>query len=214
MDPIVVIAASAGGLNPLRQIVAALPEHCAASIFVVVHVGPNRSVLPSILSRSGFPATFATDGAMIEPGHIYVAPPDRHIVLEPGRIRLSDGPKVHNTRPAADPLFISAAETYGSRVIGIVLSGGDGDGAAGLRSIKHRGGMALVQNPDEATSPSMPLAALAVDNPDASLSAEAIAERVAKLCAGVGSHLSAETQSATGASPAPDAGSSAGTKVA
>ena len=111
MVGIVVIAASAGGLGPLRSIIAALPAPCTAAVFVVVHIGSNPSILPCLLGHAGpLPAAFAHDGDAIEAGRIYVAPPDRHMVLEFARIRLSHGPKVHYTRPAADPLFISAAE--------------------------------------------------------------------------------------------------------
>jgi two-component system, chemotaxis family, protein-glutamate methylesterase/glutaminase len=113
---------------------------CAAAIFVVMHFGSQRSALPRPLSGSGqLAATFAQDGALIQAGHIYVAPPDRHMILGSSRIELSQGPKIHRTRPAADPLFISAAKVYGPRVLGIVLSGGDSDGAAGLRMIKECG---------------------------------------------------------------------------
>ena len=100
---------------------------------------------------------FADDEQAIEPGHIYVAPPDCHMLIERDRIRLDRGPKVHYTRPAADPLFVSAATAYGEHVIGVVLSGADSDGAAGLRAIKARGGVALVQRPEEATIPSIAL---------------------------------------------------------
>jgi two-component system chemotaxis response regulator CheB len=180
---IVVIAASAGGLDPLRRIIAALPVPCSAAVFVVVHIGPHRSVLPHLLSSIGqHPALFARDGTLIEAGHIYVAPPDHHMVLRPDRIRLDQRPKVHYTRPAADPLFISAAETHGQRVMGIVLSGGDGDGAAGLRAVAEHGGTALVQNPDEAAAPSMPRAAIMADHPDACLPIEGIVRRVCAFC--------------------------------
>jgi two-component system chemotaxis response regulator CheB len=181
MHAIVVIAASAGGLEPLRRIVAALPRPCLGSVFVVLHIGNRPSMLPSILHRHGLPASFAQDGAAIEIGHIYAAVPDHHLLLEPGRIRLSQGPKVHYTRPAADPLFISAAEAYGERVMGIVLSGGDGDGAAGLRAIKEHGGITLVQNPRDAVAPSMPNAAIAADHPDVCLPLE-LARRVVSFC--------------------------------
>ena len=140
-------------------------------------------MLPCLLSSSGqHPATFAEDGGPIEAGHIYVAPPDHHMLLGPDRIRLDQGPKVHHTRPAADPLFMSAAKTHGQRVMGIVLSGGDGDGAAGLRAVAEHGGTALVQNPDEAIAPSMPRAAIMADHPDACLPIEAIVGRVAAFC--------------------------------
>jgi two-component system chemotaxis response regulator CheB len=182
MEPIIVIGASAGGLQPLRQIVAALPKACRASVFVVLHFGHHRSELPTILSWSSkLEASFAEDGAPILPGHIYVAPPDRHMALEAGLIRLNRGPKVHHTRPAADPLFISAAEAYRDRVIGIVLSGGDGDGAEGLRAIKKCGGRAIIQKPEEAADPSMPETAIARDHPDACLTVKEIAE-VMELC--------------------------------
>jgi two-component system, chemotaxis family, protein-glutamate methylesterase/glutaminase len=183
MIGVVVIAASSGGLDPLRRISAALPGTCSAAIFIVMHIGSHRSVLPSLLNGDGRNlASFAEDGALIESGHIYVAPPDHHMLLRPNCIRLDQGPKVHHTRPAADPLFISAAEHHGRRVMGIVLSGGDGDGAAGLRAIAEHGGTALVQHPDEAASPSMPLAAIMVDHPDACLPIEEIARRVWTFC--------------------------------
>lgn len=126
MGAVVVIAASAGGLEPLREIVKALRDECKTSTFVVVHIGPQRSVLPSLLTfPGGPPASFALDGEIIEGGRIYVAPPDRHLTLDHERIHLSFGPKVHFTRPAADPLFVSAAKHFGKRVVGIVLSGGN-----------------------------------------------------------------------------------------
>jgi two-component system chemotaxis response regulator CheB len=183
MDAIVVIAASAGGLEPLRRIIAALPVPCTASVFVVMHIGSHPSVLPSLLARAGaLPAAFAEDGASIEAGHIYVAPPDHHMLLEPVRIRLSRGPKVHSTRPAADPLFVSAAEACGERVIGIVLSGGGSDGATGLRAIKEHGGTALVLHPEDAAMPFMPRAAIAAGHPDACLPVQEIVQFVGSFC--------------------------------
>jgi two-component system, chemotaxis family, protein-glutamate methylesterase/glutaminase len=187
MAPIIVIAASAGGLDPLRSIIAAIPRDCGASVFVVVHIGNNPSDLPTILSwSSGLEVSFANNGEAILPNHVYVAPPDRHMVLAPGRVLLNDGPKVHYTRPAADPLFVSAAEVYGERVIGVVLSGGDSDGAEGLKSIKAHGGTAIIQKPEEALNPSMPLTALATDHPDACLLVEEIAKVMAACAADVG----------------------------
>jgi two-component system chemotaxis response regulator CheB len=188
---ILVIAASAGGLEAMRQIVAALPVPCRAAVFIAWHIGPNSSVLPAILARaSGSPAIHPRHGYTIEAGHIYVAPPDHHMRLGAGIIRLDRSPKVHHTRPAADPLFLSAAEVYGPRVIGIVLSGGATDGAAGLRSIKERGGIALVQRPESAEVPFMPRAAIEAGNPDAVLSILEIAQRVSRLCSGDGTHPS------------------------
>ena len=187
MNAIVVIAAPEGGLAPLRHIVALLPGDCVASLFVVMHIGRHPSHLPSLLQAAGaLPATFADDGVFIKAGHIYVAPPDRHMLLAPDVIRLSDAEKVHFTRPAADVLFISAARAYGRQVIGIVLSGGGVDGAAGLRTIKASGGTALVQEPDDAAVAAMPRAALRAAHPDASLPIGDIAQCVRALCARYG----------------------------
>jgi two-component system chemotaxis response regulator CheB len=119
---------------------------------------------------------------LIEAGTIYVAPPDHHVLLASHHIRLDQGPKVHHTRPAADPLFISDAQIHGERVLGVVLSGGDGDGATGLRTIAERGGSALVQDPAEAEIPSMPRAALMADHPDACLPVDEISRRVRVFC--------------------------------
>ena len=184
MSAIVVIAASEGSLEPLREIIRELPASCKASVFIVRHIGRNISVLPDILNRAGgLRAAFAEAVEPIVFGRIYIAPPDFHMVLEKGYVRLSDGSKAHHARPAADPLFTSAARVYGERVVGIVLSGGDGDGAVGLRHIKENGGLAVVQNPHEAENPQMPMAAFAADHPDASLPASELARVVAEFCA-------------------------------
>lgn len=148
-----------------------------------MHIGRHKSLLPNLLRHAGgLPAEFARDGAVIRPGHIYVAPPDHHTVLEPGRIRLSHGPKINFHRPAADPLFLSAAAVYRVMVMGIVLSGGDSDGAQGIRAIKERGGIVLVQEPTEAPFPSMPRSAIEAGNPDGCLPVAEIAERVRTFC--------------------------------
>ncbi len=183
MHKIVVIAASAGGLSPLRCITEELPAECAAAVFVVWHIGSRNSRLPEVLNfRGALSAAFAEDGAVIEAGRIYVAPPDWHMRLQPGRILLDHGSKVHFTRPAADPLFISATEAYGKQVMGIVLSGGDGDGAEGLRTIKLHGGVSLVQAPEEAEEPSMPYKAMMADHPSP-CSMEELARCVQEFCA-------------------------------
>lgn len=183
MVDVVVIAGSAGGHDPLRRIIAALPVPCSAAIFVVMHIGPQPSFLPHLLTRCGeLLATFPENGELVEAGHIYVAPPDFHMILEGNRIRLDRGPKIHHTRPAADPLFISAAVTHGDRVLGVVLSGGDSDGAVGLRAIKHHGGTALVQAPEDAAVPSMPKAAVEADHPDECLPIQELAQRVRAFC--------------------------------
>ena len=185
MGPIIVIAASAGGLAPLRQIIGTLPADCSASVFIVWHTGRHPSILPEILGMaSHIRVSHGEDGEPIERSHVYVAPPDEHMYLDRGVIRLDHGAKVNFTRPAADPLFISAAETYGERVVGIVLSGYGEDGADGLATVKAHGGLALVQKPEDAEQPGMPWAAILADHPHASLPAAEIAARVAALVRG------------------------------
>ncbi len=159
---IIVIGASTGGVEALRQLVRDLPPNLPAALLVVLHIPPQGSSrLPHILSRAGvLPAEHPFDGESIKPGRIYVAPPDWHMMVEPGRIHLSHGPRENRTRPAVDPLFRSAARAYGPRVVGVVLTGGLDDGAAGLQAIKQRGGIAIVQDPWEALIASMPASAL------------------------------------------------------
>src|SRR5688572_24921033 len=162
MKDIVVIGASAGGMEPLRDLIAGLPDDFAASVFVVWHTSPSvKSVLPRLLDKSGpLRAAFAIDHEPIEPRRIYVAPADHHMLLERGFVRVTKGPKENRWRPAVDPLFRSAAYVYGPRAIGVVLSGALDDGTAGLWTIKLRGGTAIVQEPAEAVIPAMPLNAL------------------------------------------------------
>jgi two-component system, chemotaxis family, protein-glutamate methylesterase/glutaminase len=180
---IVVIAASAGGFTPLRHIIASLPVPCWAAVLVVMHIGSHPSTLPQLLQSHGqHPAVFPPDNTLIEAGYIYVAPPDLHMLIKGASIRLSAGPKVHHTRPAADPLFFSAAKAYGPRVMGVVLSGGDGDGADGLRVIRASGGTAYVQNPEEAEVPSMPMAAIMAAHPDACLPTRELAQLIRSFC--------------------------------
>lgn len=155
---IIVIGASAGGFDALKNLVKGLPEDLQASIFVVWHMSPDvTGILPQVLMRAGrLPATNAVDGERIEPSRIYVAPPDRHLIIEDSRVRVTRGPKENRFRPAVDPLFRSAAYAYGSKVIGVILSGALDDGTSGLWTIKHHGGIAVVQDPLDAEIPSMP----------------------------------------------------------
>lgn len=159
---IVVIGGSAGGLDALKTIAAMLPRDLAASVFVVLHTAPEApGLLAEILDRAGpIPAANARDGERVRPGRIYVAPPDRHLVLEPNLVRLTRGPRENRFRPAVDPLFRSAAAVYGPRAVGVILTGGLDDGAAGLWAVKRLGGVAVVQDPREAPSPSMPESAM------------------------------------------------------
>jgi two-component system, chemotaxis family, protein-glutamate methylesterase/glutaminase len=136
--------------------------------------------------KSGrLPAAFAREGDRLETGRLYVAPPDRHMLLvAPGVVHLDAGPMVHNTRPAIDPLFMSAAATYGPRVVGVVLSGRGRDGAEGLRMIEQIGGMALAEDPARAAEGAMPAAAVASDDPEI-LPIDRLAKRVVQFCSGM-----------------------------
>lgn len=159
---IIVIGTSGGGLTALRELVRELPRDLPAAVFIVQHVDPlTPSVLPSLLQQNGqLEVTHATDGEEIRNSHIYVAPPDHHLMVEDGHVRLSQGPKENLMRPAIDPLFRSAALTFRSRVVGVILTGELDDGTAGLWSIKYRDGITVVQDPHEAEFPSMPQSAV------------------------------------------------------
>jgi two-component system, chemotaxis family, protein-glutamate methylesterase/glutaminase len=155
---IVVVGASAGGVQALTEFVGALPADLPAAIFIVLHTpSANRSRLPLILNRaSALTVRQATHDERIVPGRVYVARPDRHLLLRHGAIGVVMGPKENGFRPAVDPLFRSAAVAYGPRCIGVVLSGNLNDGVAGLGAIKARGGIALAQDPNEALYGGMP----------------------------------------------------------
>lgn len=160
---IIVVGASAGGVEALITLTATLPSDLNAAVFIVLHIpAQSPSVLASILNRAGsLTVVSATDNAKIEYGHIYVAPSDFHLLVEREHMRIVRGPKENRHRPAIDPLFRSAATAYGPRVIGVILTGSLDDGTAGLQAIKRCGGLAIVQDPQEALFPSMPLSALA-----------------------------------------------------
>ena len=159
---VVVVGASLGGLDALRALVGGLPADFPAAVFVVQHTAASSpGVLGEILDAHGpLPARLAEDGEPVEPGRVRVAPPDRHLLLTPGRVRLSDGVRENRARPAVDPLFRSAAVAYRSRVVGVVLTGALDDGAAGLRAVERCGGIAVVQDPADAAYPDMPRHAL------------------------------------------------------
>jgi two-component system chemotaxis response regulator CheB len=180
---IVAVGASAGGVEALRAVVAELPGDLPAAIFVALHVpAVAYSVLPAILQRAGeLPASHAEDGAEIERGRIYVAPPDHHLLIQPGFMRVNRGPKENGYRPAIDPMFRTAALTYGSRVVGVILSGVLDDGTAGLAAIKSHGGRALVQDPEEALYPMMPHSAIEAAEPDLVVMTREIAAELARL---------------------------------
>jgi two-component system, chemotaxis family, protein-glutamate methylesterase/glutaminase len=159
---LVVIAASAGGVEALRCLMSKLPPTLPAAVLVVLHVPPEGGrALPKILTRAGkLPAVTATEGEELRPGQVYVSPPDRHMLVIDDKIQLSRGPRHNGHQPAADPLFISAALTAGPRTIAVVLSGTLDDGAAGSVAVDRRGGAVLVQDPAESAYDGMPQAAL------------------------------------------------------
>jgi len=175
---IVVIGASAGGVETLMRVVARMPADFPAAVFVVLHLpATGKSFLPQILDRVGpLEVVQAVDGQPIEPGRIYVAPPDCHLLLENGNVSLGGGPKENGHRPAIDQLFRSAAVAYGPRVVGVVLSGVLDDGTAGLRAVRKERGIAVVQDPDDALYPAMPLNAIAGARPDHVVTADELPE--------------------------------------
>jgi two-component system chemotaxis response regulator CheB len=165
---VVAIGGSAGAFEPLKRIIAGLPDGIPAAIFVTPHTSPDSiSAVPHILARAGaLFATHALDRAPIAPGRIIVAPPDCHLAIEDGMMRVTKGPKENGSRPSIDVLFRSAAEQYGPAVCGVLLSGTLDDGVAGLRAIRANSGLAIVQDPEEALFGDMPhnaLRAKAVD---------------------------------------------------
>jgi len=181
---IVVIGASAGGIIALRSIIRGLPKDFPAAILIVLHLSrQSGGLLPDILSEAG--ALTASNGRHneeIRAGHIYTAPPDKHLLIGPERrIYLGHGPKENRFRPAVDPLFRSAALNAGQKVIGIVLSGGLDDGTAGLCAIKQAGGLTVVQDPSDAEVPSMPRSALQHVAADYCMGAEKIGEMLPVL---------------------------------
>jgi two-component system chemotaxis response regulator CheB len=160
---IVVVGASAGGVEALSALFWDMPSSLPIAFFVALHLSPHsRSWLPSILEGTArLPAEHPRDGEKIRPACMYVAPPDFHLMVGKGSVHLSRGPKEHRFRPAIDPLFCSAAQVWGQRVIGVLLSGVLDDGVEGLQEIKRHGGLTIVQDPAEARFSAMPRNALA-----------------------------------------------------
>ena len=157
----VVIGTSTGGLAALKSLLADLPVSLPAAVMITMHIGKHGSVLPSLLSGStALKVVFAEDQLIPLEGHVYIAPPDRHLLMDRRGLRLLRGAKENHARPAIDPLFRSAAMSYRSNVIGVVLTGDLDDGTVGLQAIKTSGGAAIVQDPTEADAPGMPSSAL------------------------------------------------------
>lgn len=188
----VVIGASAGGVETLKRVVGGLPGELPAAVCIVLHIAPDSpSVLAHILARSGpLPCMAAREGDRLRPGQIAVAPPDRHMSVDGDQLHLTLGPRENGHRPAVDVLFRSAAEAWGERVIGVILSGTGRDGAVGLAAVKSRGGAAVIQDPAEALYPGMPTAALVHVVADAVVPSEQVAGAIAAMVNG--EHPSAE----------------------
>src|SRR5437879_1256735 len=182
---IVALGASMGGVETLSKLVASLPGDFKAPLLVVMHTSAHGpGLLPQILGRAGrLPAKHAEEGDRIAPGNIYVAPPDQHLLVEDGHLRLSRGPLVNRSRPSVDVLFQSAAEAYGAQVIGVVLTGSLSDGVAGLQRIKANGGTTIVQDPNDALCPEMPLNALRAGSIDYTVPLAEIPALIAELIA-------------------------------
>jgi len=180
---ITVIGASAGAIGPLRELFSRLPRDYPAAAFVVMHLAPDSpGVLPDILDRvSAMPVVPARSGAAVRVGTATVAPPDMHLVLENDRVRLVHGPRENRHRPSVDVLFRSAAVAYEPRVTGVVLSGMQDDGAAGLWAIKRRGGAAVVQDPKDAEFADMPRNAMEIVDVDACVPARDLAATLLRI---------------------------------
>ena len=182
---VIVVGASAGGVEALSRLVADFPRDLPAAVLMVLHIPHNAvSAMPAILRRAGeLPAVHAATREPLRDGTIYVAPPDLHMLIRDKNVVTTFGPRENGHRPAIDPLFRSAAETFGSSAIGVILTGNLDDGTAGLAAIKERGGVTIVQDPDEAVYRGMPSSAIQHVEVDHVLPLERIASVILELLA-------------------------------
>ncbi len=183
---VVAIGASAGGLHALAAVLAPIPASFPSSILVVQHLDPHhKSMMGDLLGRrTSLHVKQAEHGEVILPGFVYIAPPDEHLLVGPGKVQLAHSQLVHYSRPSIDLLFESVAGTYGSRSIALVLSGSNRDGSAGLRAEHEAGGVTLAQEPDEAEFKTMPQAAIATGCVDVVVELARIAPLLSELCMG------------------------------
>lgn len=181
---VVAVAASSGGIAALSQVLRSLPTDFPAVVTLVQHIGAaSPGLVPSILARnSAIPVAHAVDAQPLETGRVYVAPPDRHLLITRDRsVMLTRSAKVRFCRPAADPLFVSAAGAWGARCLGVVLTGASNDGAAGVQAIKWAGGMSIAQDPLSCQATSMPRAAIATGCVDLVLPLDSIGPAIVAL---------------------------------
>jgi len=180
---VVAIGASAGGVEALIRLAEKFPADFPAAVLITIHLASHaRSVLDDLLNRAGrLPARFAADDERLRKGHIYIAPPDRHLILEGEKLLLGHGPRENNTRPAIDPMMRSVAICCGARAIGVVLTGTLNDGASGLWAIGQCGGITVVQDPSDAAFPDMPLNAMNRLQPDHVVTLAAMPRLLASL---------------------------------
>ncbi len=184
---VIAMGASAGGLNALIQVLKKLPKDFPSSIVVVQHLAPtHKSWIADLLGRSTpLKVKQAEHGEILLPGTVYTAPPDEHLLVGPGKIQLAHTQLVRFSRPSIDLLFESVAGMYGSRSVGVILSGSGKDGAEGIRTIKESGGITIVQTPETAEFRPMPEAAIQTGCVDWVLRLEEIGEKLTELCCGI-----------------------------
>jgi two-component system, chemotaxis family, protein-glutamate methylesterase/glutaminase len=186
MQRLVAIGASAGGFQALTFILGRLPVDFAASVAIVQHRRPDESSLlrELLAQRTRLPVIEPFHGDPLRPGHVYIAPPDYHLLVEPGSVALSVDPPINCSRPSIDALFDSAAAAYGRRAIGVVLTGANADGAAGAARLAQMGAPIIIQDPATAEAPACPAAALARVPHATVLTLGDVAERLTRLCGG------------------------------
>lgn len=179
---VIVIGTSSGGLAALREFLAGLPSDLNAAVFVTMHIGDQPSGLPNLLAQaSPLPVGFAVSQEQVVTGRVYIAPPDKHLLVKKGAIQIIRSAKENHSRPAIDPMFRSAAISYGSSVIGVLMTGELDDGVVGLQAIKAYGGLAFVQDPETAEAPSMPTNALRYVTVDGCLPLTELSKRLVQV---------------------------------
>jgi len=198
LHDVVAIGVSADGIGALHSILGSLPKEFPAAVVLVMHRGPTSAgALEQILGRrSGLPVKEVKGGEPLTAGAVYVAPADRHLLVNDGHLELKQTEKIHFSRPSIDVLFNSVAKIYGNRAIGVLLSGAGRDGATGLHAIKARGGTTVVQDPGQARFPNLPRAAIAADGIDFVLPIESIGPALARLVS-IGRRQGSSSQAVT-----------------